>query len=303
MKEYQVIRLENDMEFTQFFLDHYPKIDTPQIRFTFFNDTRIGDKRDEIENMLIKASKDNPNFDSSRYNIVGFDEAFNFCSNHLDYRPMAVQYIKSYVMSLKLLMAIYMLRNVDQTYLYQDDDAFIMRDPTHLFGKYPRTTYHKDLFVAYKPAQWKEFKELCEVFELDSITMEEYNVGRVKGSPYMLVDQDPLILERYINQFFNSEYLQEGWINRPMRKYSTPFFAEMRFWNFFRIGEGSESMRFKAEDTMQGTVGLIKKDQKSFTKIKTLYEYGVGKHKHDWIKRFDEIEIRDDEWLKKYRGE
>ncbi len=190
----------------------------------------------------------------------------------------AANFYANFVLTLKLVPLLYLKHvfNIDKI-LYMDDDCVVLGDLRPLIDKY-KYAMHGDRFLTIRPGYLSVFNSVCQC----SLTEAEYNTGRMCAGVTILTYTDRLL--QNIRSFFEHPYLQTLWAESVTNtsKYNKAFFLEQFLYNF-HFKSGCEYSRFQNDEVRVG-------DGSIFTAKRvhpaTVYHYGLGKQKFDWIARF-----------------
>lgn len=222
-----VCMLVNNLEFFKYFLN-YSDIKNSKCKFVFFNEQRIGDKVEEMKEILEKSELDNYKVFGSDLVIDKFREVTNCDSS----------FLHKYTMGMNILMQWFVFKflNVKENIniLSLDDDIILLNDFESLFDN--KSKFRKDsLRKAHLKLDRKSKKMLkiaktmFEVFDknFDSNTaIEKMNKDYFNGGQFILSnnDIDIDIYEKGLVNFFNCKYFENLWNKR--RSHTTYQFDE-----------------------------------------------------------------------------
>lgn len=237
--------LANNTKFVGYMLANMPK-SLENVYWFIVNETRIGDKRDELakiaENSRLK-----------QYEIVDSKQIVTECKEHI----INNDFVDAYTMGMNILMIWWIFKyrpEIDKVLLVDDDVLFFngiedfFNYEQHAFRQYRMSAGLTNFNEQSKNVK-KTLHEWFKVFEIDNVTQDwwknTYLKNNLSSGNRMIVKNcfDIKRYERYLKRFFESKWLKTCWDNR---RTPTSGYMDERFETLFYIDESNRLLNYES---------------------------------------------------------
>ncbi len=197
-------------------------------KFFVFNDTRIGDKTQEIKEIM----------EDLNHEIVTDKDTNNLL-------PVKTDFVYDYSMSLKMLMPWYLFSTTNYDKILFSDEDVLYTDKLHdVFSNIQTCSFARLRLQAasdkgMKPGKGRGYLSLMEVAKCCEYNYdpEEWYQKRINAGQFILTKEqfDVKLYEKILVAFFQNDFLFETWKNRRVH---TSHFIDERFLAAFVIKSG-----------------------------------------------------------------
>lgn len=234
--------LANNMYFFKIFCSNYPK-ELVDIPLFVFNDTRIGNKMQECEDILKESG-------IKKYKVIGTHMVHAALKDIININEFA----EDYTYSLNILIPLFMFTKTSAKRMLQLDDDIILRDGIlRIFEENEMLMYHYCFCAGHKEfdKNSNDFLDMYNDFS-DMIgndwSYKDY-LKNYANTGHVLYQKSQFNMEEYVrclNWFFESSVTQGLWYSYEGRKKRNPMLMDEKWTSFvFRYYLNSELSKRK----------------------------------------------------------